>query len=91
MKRKYDISEHGPRATPRLAQFEGYTVGQWCPTPDGSGKPEAVVLEICKPDGIEFLIQGRRASGLALRLKSRHAINVLIEVLERHRDEVFPL
>ncbi len=92
MKRKprYDISDFNtPRPTPHMAQIEHYTIGQWCPTPDGSGPPEAVVIEI-KPKGVSFLIDGRMADSIALRLKSRHAINTFIEVLERYRDDVFP-
>jgi hypothetical protein len=87
--RRYEIIEHGAKPTPGVAQFDGYTVAQWCPTPDGSGRPEAVVLQIDLNAVLH--INGRVADAIALRLKSRHACNVLIEVLERHRDEVFPM
>lgn len=90
MPKRYEISEKiGPQGTPDLAQFEGYTVAQWCPTPDGSGPPTAVVLQLDVAN-VHFVVNGRRAAAVGLRLKSRHAINVLLEILERHRDAVFP-
>ena len=88
---KSNISEHGPTPTPFLAQLEAYDVGQWCPTPDGTGPPEAVVLSIVPKVDTPIYVCGRRAEAVGLRLKSRKAINVLISILERHRDEVFPL
>ncbi len=86
--RKYEIVEHAARPTPDLAQFHGYSVGQWCPSPDGTGRPEAVVISIELGPGCT--LNERLCSAVGLRLGSRHAINTLIEVLERHRDEVFP-
>lgn len=87
--KRYEISESDkPTPTPNLAQFEGYTVGQWCPTPDGSGAPTAVVLSV-EFSG-QHTLDGWPCSAIGLRLKSRHAINTLIEVLEKYRDEVFP-
>jgi len=80
-KRAYDITEHGPSPITGTVYIEGYTVGQWCPTPDGSGPSTAVVIQLHVGDGMH----------IGWRLKSRRAVNVLIEVLERHRDEVFPV
>lgn len=89
-KPRYEIREHGPKACePTFAQIESYSICQWCPTPDGSGKPEAVVVTF-EARGLALTINGSSASGIGLRLKSRHAINTFIEILERHRDEVFP-
>jgi hypothetical protein len=90
MKRKYDITEHGFRGCEELVQVEEYGVAQWCPTPDGIGTPEAVVIWY-KPRGLSIRLRdGRAVNEIGLRMKSRHAINTFIEILKRHRDEVFP-
>ena len=59
---------------------DGLTVGEWCPTPDGSGKPEAVAL----------VFNVREFGDLVMRLKSRRACNEIIDALTAHRDAVFP-
>lgn len=91
MQKKYDISEHGPTPTPQLMQCDGYDVGQWCESPDGTGKPVAVVLSFVPGAGVDMWLRGVRMTSIGLRIKSRHAINTLISILEHHRDEVFPL
>lgn len=89
--KQYDTEEFGATPTPHLAQVDGFGVGQWCPTPDGTGKPEAVVIYY-KTDALDIkLTDGRPVGQLGLRLKSRHMVNTLISILEHHRDEVFPL
>lgn len=80
-KGKYDISEHGPKSFAGTFQIEHYTIGQWCPSPDGSGKPEAIAISFKIADGCEIFF----------RLKSRHMVNTFIEIMEKHRDEVWPL
>jgi len=59
--------------------IESYSVGSWCPTPDGSGKPVAVSLAL-NIVGMPVMV---------MRLKTRHAVNEMIEALARHRDDVF--
>lgn len=58
-----------------------YTVGDWCPTPDGTGAPEAVGIQIMTdvPD-VNFV----------MRLKSPAAVDEMIAALTRHRDSVWP-
>lgn len=68
-----------PRAVPPSIAIEGYTVGSWCPTKDGSGPPEAVAIML-EVAGVPIL----------LRLKSRQAVNDMIESLERYREDVWP-
>lgn len=75
-----EISRHGPRGIPDGLTIESYTVGSWCPTPDGSGKPVAVALCLEVP---------KLPYSLVMRLKSRRAVNDMIAALREHRDEVF--
>ena len=58
---------------------EGYSVGAWCPTPDGSGKPEAVA--------ISFKV---KVGDIVLRLKSPRAVDEMIQLLQEYRNEVWP-
>jgi hypothetical protein len=60
-----------------------YGVASWCPTPDGSGPAEAVVMHLTLDVG------GERVE-LGLRLKSPRAVDELIALLERHRNDVWP-
>lgn len=73
-----------------LPQFEGYTVADWCPSLDGSGPAEAVVLVI-EFKGSDVRAAGRPINNIALRIKTRQQMNILIETLEEHRDSVWPL
>lgn len=58
-----------------------YTVGSWCPTPDGSGPAEAVAIQLMtEMDGVSFF----------MRLKSPAAVDELIAALRRHKDDVWP-
>jgi hypothetical protein len=61
-----------------------YGVASWCPTPDGSEPAEAVDLHLtlARTDGGELQ--------LVLRLKSSRAVDELIALLERHRNDVWP-
>ena len=73
------MEEFGPRAIPLGLTIESYSVGEWCPTPDGTGPAEAVAIEI-NVKGLPPLV---------MRLKSRRAVNELIHALQKHRDGVF--
>lgn len=69
---------------------EQYDVGQWYPTADGSGKPEAVQLNFrgiaVIPDG-----QGERfAADVFLRLKTPEAVDEMCRALLRSRKRVWP-
>lgn len=58
-----------------------YTVGDWCPTPDGSGPAEAVAIQLMTevPEMSFFF-----------RLRSPAAVDEMIAALIRHRDSVWP-
>lgn len=72
-------TEHGPRGIGLGMTIEEYTVGSWCPTPDGTGPAVAVAIEL-KVNGLPPLV---------MRLKSRRAVQEMIFALEKHRDDVF--
>lgn len=61
-------------------KLEGFTVGSWCPTPDGSGKPEAVAITV----RVENL------GDLVLRLKSPERVDEVIRLLQQYKKEVWP-
>jgi hypothetical protein len=67
-----------------LRNIKSYGVASWCPTPDGSGPAEAVVLHLTigtvEGDDLE----------IGLRLKSARAVDEMIAALERHRNDVWP-
>jgi len=77
---KSNREEFGPRPLPVGVTIESYSIGAWCPTPDGSGPPEAVAIQLNIP-GLGF--------PLFMRLKSRRAVDEMIEVLAKHRDDVW--
>jgi len=58
---------------------DGITVAEWCSTPNGSGRPEAVAL----------VFNIRELGDIVMRLKSRRACDELIDALIEHRDAVF--
>lgn len=62
-----------------LAPSEGLHVVSWCPTPDGTGKPQQVHLLV--PIGHDATI--------AIRFKSRAAVQSIIDALADHGDDVW--
>lgn len=60
--------------------IKSFTVGSWCPTPDGTGPATAVAI------GIE-LTSGH---DLVLRLKTPKAVDDMIQMLLRHKRDVWP-
>lgn len=66
-----------PLIGPNIVDF---SVGEWCPTPDGTGKPEAVAISI----------RTERHGDLVLRLKTPKAVDNLIQMLLRHKRRVWP-
>lgn len=80
-KHKSERVERGPGPLKFAAPLaDGYTVGAWCPTRDGSGPAEAVVLEIP--------VMGIGKVGL--RVKSRRAMDELVQLLGEYADQVWP-
>lgn len=75
--------EMGPKPLAGQAFYdvEQYEVGAWCPTPDGTGKPEQV--HVC------YYLRGVDTP-FVLRLKSGDAIEQFIELLTRYAIEVWP-
>ena len=72
----------GPRELAGV-QFRSYCVGDWCPTPDGSGPPQAVALSL------QTTFAGQDLD-MVLRLKSPRAVDELIQSLLRHKRSVWP-
>lgn len=67
---------------PALIPISGYRVCSWTPERDGKGKPEQVyiMLDLNEEfDGVSF----------AMRLKSKRAINEMIDTLIEYREEVW--
>jgi hypothetical protein len=64
----------------RTKPIESYEIAQWHPLPDGKGKPTAVC----------FILNVKGEPPKAMRMKSRRAVDELIEALILHRDSVFP-
>lgn len=62
-------------------EIERYDVASWCPTPDGSGKAEQVHLGI--------VIKGLEDITMVLRFKSSDALDQFMDVLKRHREDVW--
>lgn len=58
---------------------DGFTVGQWCSSPDGSGPATAVAV----------IFNLQQVGDVMLRLKSRRAVDEMIAALEEHRNAVF--
>lgn len=56
-------------------------VGAWCPTPDGSGPAEAVMLQI---------MTDRADLSLCMRMKTPAAVDELIEMLRLNQCHVWP-
>lgn len=63
---------------------ESMTVGDWCPTQDGTGPAKAVALS--------FKVSGLMPVPLDLvfRLKTPTAVDDLIQMLLRHKRSVWP-
>lgn len=61
-----------------------YAVGDWCPTTDGSGPPEAVALSL------ELTGLGDAAVTAVMRLKSPEAVDTMVQALLRHKRSVWP-
>jgi len=69
-----------PEKTPLLGPMvEGYLVGEWCPTQDGSGPAKAVA--------VVFNLQ--EAGDIVLKLHTKLAVDEMISALEVTRDGVF--
>jgi hypothetical protein len=61
-------------------KVNGYSVGSWCPTPDGSGKPVAVAISL-DVSGIGDIV---------VRLKTPDAVDNMVQLLLKYKQEVWP-
>lgn len=61
-------------------KLEGYSVGAWCPTPDGSGKPTAVAITI----------QVKGLGDLVVRLKTPERVDEMVQLLLQYKQQVWP-
>lgn len=59
---------------------KGFTVGDWCPTPDGTGPATAVAISIKLEGGYDIV----------LRLKTPERVDEVIQMLLRHKRSVWP-
>ncbi len=60
--------------------IESFTVGSWCPTPDGTGPATAVAISI-KIAGLGDIV---------MRIKSPMEVDRIIQMLLRHKRDVWP-
>lgn len=68
----------------QLILSNGYDVTEWTPQKNGEGQPEAVCLVLHFGGPLD-------GAGIVMRIKSRLECNRLIQILERHRDGVWPM
>lgn len=70
-----------PGGTPLFGpNVKSFTVGSWCPTPDGSGPALAVGLSIELDNG----------NHIVFRLKTPERVDEFIQMLLRHKRDVWP-
>ncbi len=86
MAKKRQVRATAGKPAPRNTEMfgpmvHGFTVVQWCPSPDGTGKPTAVAL----------VFNVREMGDIVMRLKSREMVDQTIAALKLHRDAVFPI
>ena len=59
---------------------EGFSVGAWCPSPDGSGKPTAVAITM----------KVKSVGDLVMRIKTPERVDEIIKLLTLYKEEVWP-
>jgi hypothetical protein len=77
--RRLPAPEFGGTAL-RGRNIKGWTIGSWCPTPDGSGPPQCVAMTIETETG----------EHLVMRIKTPAAVDETIQALLRHKRDVWP-
>lgn len=60
--------------------IESFTVGSWCESSDGTGKPVAVAISIKVPD----------LGDIVMRIKSPMELDRIVQMLLRHKRDVWP-
>ncbi len=61
-------------------KIEEFTVGSWCSSQDGTGKPEAVAISIKVAD----------LGDIVMRIKSPMECDRIVQMLLRHKRDVWP-
>lgn len=63
-------------------EVDSITIANWCPSPDGTGRPQQVhvLLDIC---GLEEV-------SIAIRFKSRRGLDNFVADLLSHANDVWP-
>lgn len=78
-KHRIPPAEANPRPL-RGPNLVSWSVGEWCPTPDGTGPATAVGLSLELENGVDIV----------LRLKTPRAVDDLVQMLLRHKRGVWP-
>lgn len=60
--------------------IQGLSVGSWCPSQDGTGKPTAVAINL--------QVQG--IGDMVMRLKSPERVDEIVQLLLQYKNEVWP-
>ena len=80
-KRPYKMPPPVSDPTPLMGpDIESFTVGSWCRSRDGSGKPEAVAISV-KVTGLGDIV---------IRIKSPMELDRIVQMLLRHKRDVWP-
>jgi hypothetical protein len=83
-KKKIPPMNRVPRGLTGVLRVKEFGVASWCPTPDGSGPAEAVAFHLT------FAGPGLGEQEIGLLLKSPEAVDQLVEMLLRHKADVWP-
>lgn len=73
----------GPSGPLMGPDVESFTVGSWCPTPDGTGPATAVCISI-------KVTLYRQPMDLVMRIKSPMELDRIVQMLLRHKRDVWP-
>lgn len=84
MSRPYKLPpSKGPLGSLMGPQIESFTVGSWCDSPDGSGRPVAVAIS-ARTNLASVAVD------IVIRLKSPMEVDRTIQMLLRHKRDVWP-
>jgi len=85
-KRPYKLPPpEGPSGEIFGPPIESFSVGSWCPTPDGRGKPTAVCISVKAK-----LYRELPSMDIVIRIKSPMELDRVVQMLLRHKRDVWP-
>lgn len=61
-------------------KVEGFSVGAWCPSLDGTGRPTAVAITL----------NVKSVGDLVMRMKTPESVDEMIKLLTLYKEEVWP-